>query len=65
MDIVYTDYYAFLKFSSLSNKRNRSKYLRIKLLTGWDYWNLYQDVLYRLHCNFCHCNLCPRETNTV
>ena len=27
MDTVYTDYYAFLKFSSLSNKRNGSKYL--------------------------------------
>ena len=27
MDTVYTDYYANLKLSSLSNKRNRSKYL--------------------------------------
>ena len=27
MDTVYADYYAFLKLSSLSNKRSRSKYL--------------------------------------
>ena len=27
MDTVYTDYYAFLKLNSLSNKKNRSKYL--------------------------------------
>ena len=27
MDTVYIDYYAFLKLNSLSNKKNRSKYL--------------------------------------
>ena len=27
LDTVFTDYYAFLKLNSLSNKKNRSKYL--------------------------------------